>query len=385
MAYSMSDKLRIELDVVQKGLDLSLTDSYLREEENVYLKAFNEAKLDEERFLKQKAKIDWLEVGDSNSSYFHKSIKCRNQRSRIEVVVNSDNIEVSGSHVSEVFVSYYKHFLGTSMECNELNVEGLFSKSISATTSSNMVRGITNDEIKVAMFDIGDDKGSGPDWYTFSFFINGWSVVGHDVCNAIRDFISNGCILNEINHTFLALISKGNKEVVSDNQAAFVSGRQISDILITQELMHSYHRNHGPPRCAFKVDIQKAYDTVDWRFLEAILVRFRFHCTMVKWIMACVTSTSFSLNINGNIHGFFKGKRGLRQGDPFSPYLFTMVMENLTLILKRQVRMSDSFRFYKHCEELKIINVCFSDDLFIFARGELALARVILESLDEFK
>ncbi|GJS53892.1 putative RNA-directed DNA polymerase [Tanacetum coccineum] len=264
---------------------------------------------------------------------------------------NDNNIEVSGSHVPEVFVSHYEQFLGTSMECNELNVEGLFSKSISATTSSNMVCDITNDEIKAAMFDISDDKAPSPD----------------------------GKILSN-------RIIEGIKEVVSDNQAAFVPGRRISDnILITQELMHSYHRNRGPPRCAFKVDIQKAYDTVDWRFLETILVRFGFHCTMVKWIMACVTSTSFSLNINGNIHGFFKGKRGLRQGDPLSPYLFTMVMEILSLILKRRVRMSDSFRFHKHCEELEIINVCFADDLFIFARGDLASARVILESLDEFK
>ncbi|GJW53405.1 aspartic peptidase [Tanacetum coccineum] len=297
--------------------------------------------------LKQKAKIDWLEAGDSNSSYFHKSIKCRNQQSRIEVVVNSDNIEVSGSHVPEVFVSHYEQFLGTSIECNELNVEGLFSKSISATTSSNMVCGITNDEIKAAMLDIGDDKAPGPDGYTSTIFKKGWSVVGHDVCNAVWDFFLNGCILKEINHTFLALIPKvstllkindyrpisccnviykciskilsnriieGIKEVVSDNQATFVPGRRISDIiLITQELMHSYHRNRSPPRCAFNVDIQKAYDTVDWRFLETVLVRFGFHCTMVKWIMACVTSTSFHLNINSNIHGFFKGKRGLRQ------------------------------------------------------------------------
>ncbi|GKD95824.1 hypothetical protein Tco_1379721, partial [Tanacetum coccineum] len=94
------------------------------------------------------------------------------------------------------------------MECNELNVEGLFSKSISATTSSNMVRDITNDEIKAAMFDIGDDKASGPDGYTFAFFKKGWSVVGHDVCKAVQDFFSNGCILKEINHTFLALIPK---------------------------------------------------------------------------------------------------------------------------------------------------------------------------------
>ncbi|GJS82036.1 putative reverse transcriptase domain, reverse transcriptase zinc-binding domain protein [Tanacetum coccineum] len=215
------------------------------------------------------------------------------------------------------------------------------------------------------------------------------SVAGHSmfqvVCTAIHDFFSNGKLLKEINHTFLALIPKvatplkvndygpisccnviykciskiltnriieGIKEVVSKNYSAFVPGRQISDnILITQELMHNYHRNRGSPRCAFKVDIQKAYDTVDWRFLGFILKCFRFHSTMIKWIMACVTSASFSIYI-----------KGLRQGDPLLPYLFTLVMEILTLILQRRVY-----------------------DLFIFGHGDLESARVIMASLDEFK
>ncbi|GKE49259.1 putative reverse transcriptase domain, reverse transcriptase zinc-binding domain protein, partial [Tanacetum coccineum] len=87
--------------------------------------------------------------------------------------------------------------------------------------------------------------------------------------------------------------------------------------------------------------------------------------------MACVTSASYSISINGNIHGFFRGKRGLRKGDPLSPYLFTLVMEVLTMILKRRVLDSDSFRYQKYCEEMDIINLCFADDLFMFARGDV--------------
>ncbi|GJY19925.1 putative reverse transcriptase domain-containing protein [Tanacetum coccineum] len=64
---------------------------------------------------------------------------------------------------------------------------------------------------------------------------------------------------------------------------------------------------------------------------------------MVQWIMVCVSGASYSICVNGNLHGWFKGKRGLRQGDPLSPYLFTLVMEILTLILQRRMRNSDDF------------------------------------------
>ncbi|GJV38182.1 putative reverse transcriptase domain, reverse transcriptase zinc-binding domain protein, partial [Tanacetum coccineum] len=175
-------------------------------------------------------------------------------------------------------------------------------------------------------------------------------------------------------------------DLVSINQSAFVPGRRISDnILLTQELMRNYHRNCGPPRCSFKIDIQKAYDTVDWGFLRSILIGFGFHPTMVEWIMVCVSTTSYSVCINGNLHGWFNGKRGLRQGDPLSPYLFTLVMEVLTLILQRRVSVAENFRYHHHCEKQCIVNLCFADDLFLFARGHLNSVTIIMEALEEFK
>ncbi|GJR41849.1 hypothetical protein Tco_1309952 [Tanacetum coccineum] len=373
------NNLRRELDEVQTALDANPDDINLREEAAIYLHSFNEAKLAE----------------DENDNVF------------------------SGSNVVEAFVSHYDKFLGSSMACDNLNSDGLFHDKVSDVVNANMVRPVSDEEIKMAMFSIGDNKSPGPDGYTFAFFKKAWDVVGMEICDAVRDFFLNGQILKEINHTFIALISKiptplrindyqpisccnmiykciskiltnriieGVSEVVSENQSAFIPGRNISDnILITQELMHNYHRKRGYPRCAFKVDIQKAYDTVDWRFLENILEGFGFHPTMIKWTMACVTSTSFSISLNGDIHGYFKGKRGLRQGDPLSPYLFTLVMEVLTLMLKKRVDLSESFRYHHHCENLQIINVCFADDLFLFARGNVESAMVIMESLDEFK
>ncbi|XP_022003929.1 uncharacterized protein LOC110901406 [Helianthus annuus] len=106
---------------------------------------------------------------------------------------------------------------------------------------------------------------------------------------------------------------------------------------------------------------------------------------MVNWVMSCVTSTSYSISINGEIHGYFKGQRGLRQGDPISPYLFTLVMEVLTSILQHAANSHAGFRFHNNCKKQKIINLCFADDLFLFARGDTVSVKVIMESLNMFR
>ncbi|XP_021993278.1 uncharacterized protein LOC110890014 [Helianthus annuus] len=106
---------------------------------------------------------------------------------------------------------------------------------------------------------------------------------------------------------------------------------------------------------------------------------------MVNWVMSCVTSTSYSISINGEIHGYFKGQRGLRQGDPISPYLFTLVMEVLTSILQHAAANHNTFRFHNNCQRQKIINLCFADDLFLFARANFESVKIIMESLNSFR
>lgn len=116
-----------------------------------------------------------------------------------------------------------------------------------------------------------------------------------------------------------------------------------------------------------------------------ILKHYGFHEKMIGWIMQCVTTVSFSININGNIHGFFKGKRGLRQGCPMSSFLFTLVMEVLNLIIKHRIRESGCFKYHRDCERLQITHLCFADDLLIFCKGDTNYVQIIHDSLEEFK
>ncbi|XP_022019374.1 uncharacterized protein LOC110944750 [Helianthus annuus] len=412
------ESIRRDLDSIQMDIDKNPMSADLRLKEAKVSADLQVACLDEERFLKQKSKVEWLNAGDANTKFFHASLKTRNHMTRIDAISNSQGVLFQGEDVPKVLVHHYENFLGRKENMSLQPTQDLFDKRLRSDDSNHMVRPITNEEVKMAMFSIGNDKAPGPDGYTAAFYKHAWQIIGPDVSKAIMDFFSYGKLLRELNNTLIVLIPKKPtpssvtdyrpiaccnvlykciskiiadrlknylNQVVSINQSAFVPGRKISDnILLTQELMHNYHRNIGPPRCAFKVDIQKAYDTVDWRFLKHVLIGFGFHSKMIDWIMICVSTPTYSICVNGETHGYFKGKRGLRQGDPLSPYLFTLVMEILTRILNRAAQLDSSFRFHNKCEKQKIINLCFADDLFLFARGDIRSAKCIVESLTRF-
>ncbi|KAL0326563.1 UNVERIFIED_CONTAM: Retrovirus-related Pol polyprotein from type-2 retrotransposable element R2DM [Sesamum angustifolium] len=102
----------------------------------------------------------------------------------------------------------------------------------------------------------------------------------------------------------------------------------------------------------------------------AALQLFGFPPKFIGWIKEYVTSPSFSLHLNGGIHRFFAGARGLRQGDPMSPYLFVLVIEVLHMILKQFIEQDDGFAYHWQCKELSLFQLSFADDLILFCKAE---------------
>ncbi|KAL0291919.1 UNVERIFIED_CONTAM: hypothetical protein Sangu_2532300 [Sesamum angustifolium] len=118
---------------------------------------------------------------------------------------------------------------------------------------------------------------------------------------------------------------------------AFILDRSISDnILLSQELFSRYNQQRLPQRCAMKVDLRKVYDTMEWDFLLATLHLFGFPRQFILWIQEYVITCNFSVNLNGNIHGFFQDLMAT-QGDPVSPYLCVLVMEVFQLIIQKLI------------------------------------------------
>jgi hypothetical protein len=174
--------------------------------------------------------------------------------------------------------------------------------------------------------------------------------------------------------------------LVSMNQSAFIPSRSISEnVLLAQEIVRNYHKDKGKPRCTLKIDLMKAYDSVNWEFLIYCLHCFGFPKKFVSWIKECVTSSRFSVCLNGSLVGYFEGKKGLRQGDPLSPYLFVLAMEVLSRILVATTGPGSGFNYNSNCLKMKLTHLCFADDLLIFSKVSQNSIGIIKAALVEFE
>ncbi|XP_074283201.1 uncharacterized protein LOC141607750 [Silene latifolia] len=344
-----------ELAAVQVQIDSDPQNANLIQKEldiTAKLKHFQPARIS---FLKQKAKTQWLEDGDSNTAYFHGVIRGRYSKS-----------------IQDAFLDYYESLLGSRKSTEKVRTEVLNQGRYCTDEHIQMLnKPITNEEIKSIFFNTPNDKAPGPDGYTSAFFKDSWDIIGEDICAAIKDF-------------FYLRLSLVLLDIVSENQGAFIKRRSIiENVLICQDIVQLYMRKVVSPRCLFKIDLQKAYDTVEWEFLEQLLHGLGFSETFSHRVMTCVTSTRFSLCLNGSQFGYFKGQRWLRQGDPISPLLFTLCMDYLTRMISYA---TDHWPFQYHplYKGVKLNHLMFADDLLMFCKGNAQSIMLFIKAFSSF-
>nr|GEU42707.1 hypothetical protein [Tanacetum cinerariifolium] len=154
-------RLHENLDKLKVALDNDPSNVNVREEEAAAVVAFNEAILLEEKFLKQKAKITWLHEGDTNTAYFYKMVQSRVSRSRIDVVTDISGAVFQNDDVAKAFINHYEVFLGQAGATTDFDTNNLFSTRLDANEALDMVRVVSSQEVKSAMFSMGNDKSPG--------------------------------------------------------------------------------------------------------------------------------------------------------------------------------------------------------------------------------
>ena len=268
-----------------------------------------------------------------------------------------------------------------------------------------LTRPITELEVKKAVFSLHPNKAPGPDGMSPVFFQKFWNIVKLDLIAAISSFFHSGNLLKAINETCSTLIPKTDSPTsvsqfrpislcnviyriifkilvnrvkpflpccVSANQSAFIPGRHITDnIMIAHEFIHCLNNRRGGTNAfmAIILDMAKTYDRVEWGFLEKVMSKMGFCSTWINWILKCVSSVTYSFNISGEKRGFVRPSRGIRQGDPLSPYLFLLVSEGLSRLLNTAMGEHRISGLKIAVASPALSHLLFADDTLIFYRA----------------
>ncbi|GAU49945.1 hypothetical protein TSUD_408400 [Trifolium subterraneum] len=330
----------------------------------------------------QQSRARWLKEGDVNSKYFH-SVLAGRRRGNVISVIQADGVSIEG--VAPIRLN--------QVECTSLT------------------KPFSEEEVKAAVWDCDSYKSPDPDGVNFGFIKDFWAELRGDVMRFIFEFHRNGKLTKGINSTFIALIPKidspqrlndfrpislvGNLykilakvlanrlrlvigSVMYESQTAFVKDRQILDgILIANEVVDEA-RKFKKDLMLFKVDFEKACDSVDWGYLDDVMGRMSFPDLWRKWIKECVSTATASVLVNDSPTKEFPLERGLRQGDPLSPFIYLLAAEGLNVLMETAVARN-LFTGYTVGERdpVSVSHLQFADDTLLLGAKSWANVRAL--------
>ncbi|XP_058749365.1 uncharacterized protein LOC131622352 [Vicia villosa] len=278
----------------------------------------------QESLLRQKSRIKWLKEGDQNTRYFHHVVKDRRRRNNIVAVHSTQGVLVEDVNgIQNDIVNFVMEFHTTTF----------LPKAITASFLALI------------------PKNPNPQGL-----------------NEYRPICLVGCLYKIISKILANRIKKVLKSIISPCQSAFVPDRQILDGVLALNEIVDHARKEKKECFIFKVDFQQAYDCVNWGFLRSLFHKFGFGSKWCKWMEACVFNSSMSILVNGSPTKDFWVERGLRQGDPLSPFLFTLVAEGLAMVVQKAAALG-RFEGYKIKENLEIRILQFADDTVLVGSG----------------
>ncbi|GKU98555.1 hypothetical protein SLEP1_g11546 [Rubroshorea leprosula] len=293
-----------------------------------------------ESIWKQKSRSDWVKLGDQNTRYFHKVANGRKAQNSIQGITSDGHWVEEPVMVKKEVMSYFrKAFQEESWDRPKpTNIE---FKRISEEQMKWLERPFTVEEIEEGLKSCDGSKAPGPDGCKLVKGLNSsfLTLIPKKLnTKELKDFrpISLiGCVYKLLSKVLANRLKNVMSEIISETQSAFVGGRQLVDsVLVLNEVVDEV-RSRKTPAFVFKADFQKAYDCVNWSYLDWMMDRFGFGAKWRGWIKECLSTTRCSMLVNGSPTEEFDLEKGLRQGDPLSPFLFLMIMEGLNGLVKK--------------------------------------------------
>ncbi|KAL5575135.1 hypothetical protein UlMin_016834 [Ulmus minor] len=411
-------KAKTAFDRVDKNLSNQNWKEHLRLERNL-----DALRYKEERYWKQRSKDLWLKCGDKNSKFFHQKASARKAKNSISGLMDQNGEwceeEEGLVHIIE---SYFKSlFTSSSPSATNYNqVLDTIEPKITPQLNGQLERDFEAEDVRTAVFQMAPTKSPGADGMSAIFYQKFWPIVGEEITAACLGFVNGGLPLGSINETIITLLPKiknptritefrpislcnvlykiiskmlANRmrevmnSVISQEQSAFIPGRLISDnAIIGFECLHAIKRQKTKKIfLALKLDMAKAYDRVEWGFIYKIMNKLGFSEVWSNKIMACISSVSYSFQFNGQRVGHLIPSRGLRQGDPLSPYLFLLCGEGLSSLLHsyEQAGYLQGLRCGRRGPTIS--HLFFADDSLLFFEATTSACSALKEALCSYE
>ncbi|XP_021730848.1 uncharacterized protein LOC110697775 [Chenopodium quinoa] len=235
-------------------------------------------------------------------------------------------------------------------------------KQLSFAAQSYVIRPISHAEIDAALKGIDNTKAPGIDGFNSFFFKRAWHIVKADIYACVIDFFTKGTLPNQWNCTTITLVPK------IPNASHVKDFRPITCCTVVYKLISKVIT------ARLAAIIGEVIDDAQ---------ELGFPRRFVSWIWTCLTSISYSILINGFPAPPFEAKKGLRQGDPMSPFRFAIGMEYLSRCLD-ELRLTPDFNFHPRCEKLNLTHMMFADDLLMFSRADSVSVKLLFQAFLKF-
>ena len=372
----------------------------------------------------QQSRLLWLREGDANSKYFHAIMSGRRRRNAISSILVDGNVVEEVSEVRAAVFSHFQHHY-QAHDMNRPRVDDMHFRRLSVMEGTSLICPFTKSEVKTAVGDCDGYKSPGPDGIPLGFIKDFWLDLKGDVMRFVLEFHRNGRLSKGINSTITALIPKIDNPqrltnfhpialvgclykilakllanrlrqvmgiVISYTQSTFVKDCQNLDgILVANEVVDEA-RKLKKELLLFKVYFEKAFDSVDWGYLDDVMGKMMFPNLWRKWMKECVSTATASILVNGNPTEEFQLQRGLRQGDPLSPFLFLLVAEGLNVLMTSAVNLNmfTGYSIGTHTPTV-LSHLQFADDTLLLGVKSWANVRalrailVIFENMSDLK
>ncbi|KAL9679281.1 hypothetical protein QQ045_017139 [Rhodiola kirilowii] len=384
----------------------------------------DEWRLREEVLWRQRSRAEWLKEGDRNTSYFHAKASQRKKINTIKRLQIREGEWISDEGmIRDLIREYFTNIFSSSTGNSDVNYENQFrdiKRRITSEMANKLCDPVTALEVQAAIFQMSPTKAPGPDGFHALFYQKYWHTIKDSVTTIILKVFNEGRMEEGMNDTIIVLVPKIKKpkrvedfrpislcnvstkivmkilanrlkdilpHIISDTQSAFVPGRLISDnILLAHEVLH-YLKTRRSQKVGFfsmKTDMSKAYDRMEWKFMESMLLYLGFPTSWIRLVMQCVRSVRYKVKFNDLIIDIPPPERGLRQGDPLSPYLFLLCFEWLSMRIGTEIA-SQRLKGVKIFQGPPMIShLFFADDSIFFVKATMLNAGRLKMILKEY-